>query len=90
MKLCILLLFLTVSCGYPQASPKFSFTGDTDYTQQKMKTWIRTIGNETRIDLYESHNKKFMIYCGGSSEFNYNVFMSNFYTDTFSMVGIEF
>jgi actin-related protein len=87
--LCII-LFCTTLTVHSQNATQFTFRGSVDYTQQRNQQLINVIGNDFKVKIFESSDKKYMWFFGGSIEHNYNIFQSSYHINGFGRMGIEY
>ena len=87
--ICIILIG-SILTSYPQDFNKFNFKGDVDYTQHRTSSLINHLELEYRIGLWESSNKKHMLFFGGQIAHDYDMFMKSYQISGFGQLGFEF
>lgn len=66
------------------------FKGNLDYTKRERETSNNKSGIEFKKHLYETRNKKYLYFLGGSIYHNYDLFNKSYHLNGFAQLGMEF
>jgi hypothetical protein len=93
--LCNLTIYLAiVFCFFSQActvnSKHIKVRGNTNYTQSQNKSLSTNLNLDYTIPMYETKNKKYLFYIGGTITTDFDHFGNEIKTNTFTTFGVDF